>query len=1087
MVYVRQRFARHTSVWRTSQFGTHVWLRVDKAAGLGAPLLLAACYIPPAQGNAHAQDIADVWETLGADSADAQAEGMVLMAGDFNARTATLMDWDNSDLVDGVHNEALMDVVIHGQESCPVPPTSAPRSNQDPITNKHGRDLILMCRTTDMRICNGRSHGDSEGACTCFPFTGGKSMVDYFLACPSLMPRVHQMSVSSPEVGFDHCAVRIQLDCLVAAGGEQQPRTEKKEGPALHPGYRVVTERLPLFSEHLLQAARGGLEMRLCEGAAEASCGTDLDALGRALDDAIHTSLKAAGMPERQEGCREAKQRPQNRGNGAETRQLMREKKRAVRMADWATVQRLRCELNRRQNQRRRQDKAALAAAIAISAWADRSAFWRKWKKRVATEGPVGEQEFWTYFSQLFGCAPPSTVASLTSNAGPTEHNDPFAGSHPDNAALNQPFTAEEVTGGIEALQQRKSVLGFLKLEFLKPVAPVLAPILAELFNACARVRGLPQAWALGAISPLLKPGGTPTDCSSYRGITVGTLMAKLFATIVNKRVTKWAEENHLRARGQAGFRKDHRTSDQIFVLRTLIEQQRMAGTPLYVCFVDFQKAYDTVPRALLWGKLERMGIRGHIMDAIRALYADVPVCVRTQQGLTQTFQSLMGVKQGCPLSPTLFGLYIDDFEAVVLGGAAALSLPKLGEGPAPPLLYADDLALMSTTVEGLQRQLNILGAFADRWGLTVNIGKTKVVVFRPPRKQYMAGMSLQFTYKGNALNVVPSFRYLGVELHEAHPFGHAAGPLAASGRKAMHAMRRRCAELGLSNPGLHLELFDALVRPVLSYGAEVWGTQFFTGDKNPCDSLHCSFLRGLLGVRQSTPSQVVWAEVGRYPLLGFWAKLVARFWSRLACMDDCRLTKQAFNLSMQLASQVSASLPAAHRPWAAQVTGLFQALNIPVDLQAPTPVGDAEVEQAMQARWLGELAASEKPKVQHYVGAVRGGVTWEAYQPAAYLTAVADRPRRVRLAQLRTGSHWLKVETGRWQRLERNARVCPHCVSAAVEDEMHMIFDCPRYAGLRQQFADLFPSGDRNLGSFLSQDPVRVAQFIYECYRLDA
>lgn len=187
------------------------------------------------------------------------------------------------------------------------------------------------------------------------------------------------------------------------------------------------------------------------------------------------------------------------------------------------------------------------------------------------------------------------------------------------------------------------------------------------------------------------------------------------------------------------------------------------------------------------------------------------------------------------------------------------------------------------------------------------------------------------------------------------------------------------------------------------------------------------------------------------------------------------------------MACQVPDALPAAHRPWAAQVSGLFQALNIPVDLQAPTSVGDATVQKAIQARWLGELAASEKPKVQHYITVVRGGLSVEAYQPAAYLAAVADRPRRVRVAQLRTGSHWLKVETGRWQRLEKNARVCPHCKSAAVEDEMHMIFDCPRYAGLRQLFADLFSSGDRNLGSFLSQDPVRVAQFIYECYRFDA
>ena len=90
-------------------------------------------------------------------------------------------------------------------------------------------------------------------------------------------------------------------------------------------------------------------------------------------------------------------------------------------------------------------------------------------------------------------------------------------------------------------------------------------------------------------------------------------------------------------------------------------------------------------------------------------------------------------------------------------------------------------------------------------------------------------------------------------------------------------------------------------------------------------------------------------------------------------------------------------------------------------------------------------------------------------------------------MAQLRTGSHWLRIETGRWQKLERSQRVCPHCGAAAVEDEAHMVFDCAMYAGLRQQFADLFTMGDRSLAVFLSQDPVRVAQFVHQCYELTA
>ena len=79
----------------------------------------------------------------------------------------------------------------------------------------------------------------------------------------------------------------------------------------------------------------------------------------------------------------------------------------------------------------------------------------------------------------------------------------------------------------------------------------------------------------------------------------------------------KWTEQHQLRARGQAGFRKDHRTTDQTFVVRTLIEKAKADKQPLYSCFVDFKKAYDTVPRDLLWEKLQRIGVHDIDIDYI--------------------------------------------------------------------------------------------------------------------------------------------------------------------------------------------------------------------------------------------------------------------------------------------------------------------------------------------------------------------------------------------------------------------------------------------------------------------------------------
>ena len=151
---------------------------------------------------------------------------------------------------------------------------------------------------------------------------------------------------------------------------------------------------------------------------------------------------------------------------------------------------------------------------------------------------------------------------------------------------------------------QMEKAVGLLKLDAFSNAASQLAPCLASIFNACQRVAALSRCW--GAVRHHTDPkGGRHFRSGHYRGIAVGALLAKLYACMLNETPMKWTEQHQLRARGQAGFCKDHRTTDQTFVVRTLIEKAKADKQPLYSCFVDFKKAYDTVPRDLLWTKLQ--------------------------------------------------------------------------------------------------------------------------------------------------------------------------------------------------------------------------------------------------------------------------------------------------------------------------------------------------------------------------------------------------------------------------------------------------------------------------------------------------
>jgi hypothetical protein len=117
-------------------------------------------------------------------------------------------------------------------------------------------------------------------------------------------------------------------------------------------------------------------------------------------------------------------------------------------------------------------------------------------------------------------------------------------------------------------------------------------------FN-CFLEEGFLEAFSTGVVHVLFK-GGDASKFDNYRGITIGLILAKMFIMILEKRLSEWVEQHGLRAKGEAGFRKDCRTTNQLFILRTLIEQSKAKKKPLYCCFVGFKKAFDFVPHEML-------------------------------------------------------------------------------------------------------------------------------------------------------------------------------------------------------------------------------------------------------------------------------------------------------------------------------------------------------------------------------------------------------------------------------------------------------------------------------------------------------
>ena len=246
-------------------------------------------------------------------------------------------------------------------------------------------------------------------------------------------------------------------------------------------------------------------------------------------------------------------------------------------------------------------------------------------------------------------------------------------------------------------------------------------------------------------------------------------MLSKFFAMVLEARLSVWAESRGIRADGQAGFRKGHRTVDHVFTLRALVTQAMQRRRKLFCCFVDFKKAFDSIPRERLWQVLARLAPAGPLLQCLQSIYAHDSACVSTQDGCTEFFPCTAGVKKGCPASPLLFGLYLDALEGYLAGQGTelhgAVDGPSLVGQVILLLLFADDLVLVSQTGCGFQSQLNTLHAFCENRGLKVNLAKTKAVVFN------QRAHKTNLVFAGQAVEQAERYKYLGVVMHQNGSF----------------------------------------------------------------------------------------------------------------------------------------------------------------------------------------------------------------------------------------------------------------------------------------------------------------------------
>ena len=268
----------------------------------------------------------------------------------------------------------------------------------------------------------------------------------------------------------------------------------------------------------------------------------------------------------------------------------------------------------------------------------------------------------------------------------------------------------------------------------------------------------------------------------------------------------------------QGGFRTHQRTTDHIYLLRTIIKKYTTQNRYLYTCFVDFSKAFDSIWRLALIEKLSRVGINGNFLKIIKSIYSTTTNSLIYKDLLSSKFTSNIGVKQGDPLSTILFNLYVNDLPGIFsFEGNHPITINNINISC---LQYADDLVIMSTSHEALQKCLYNLEEYCDKWKLEVNTKKTKVIIFN---KQGSQIKKHTFFYKANKIELVNEYKYLGFSFTTSGSSAPGIAVLIKQAKKAWFGIQHYLSNSKQRDINTYITLFDSQIKPILLYACEAW------------------------------------------------------------------------------------------------------------------------------------------------------------------------------------------------------------------------------------------------------------------------
>ena len=681
----------------------------------------------------------------------------------------------------------------------------------------------------------------------------------------------------------------------------------------------------------------------------------------------------------------------------------------------------------------------------------DPKAFWneiRKLSYRKQKQANISIQEWGDHFEQVFnpdGSQEAAREVEELNRADPIHAGEDIQQEivaerelEEEIIDIDEEISREEIIGGIDKLKKGKaSGTDDFSAELIQTAKGKIIEFLYKLFNKMYNTGCFPLQWATAIVVPLHKKGDI-NNPDHYRGISLLSITSKIFTGILNRRLYEWAEDNDKINVEQAGFRKSHSTIDHIYTLHSMISNclYGRRRSKFYVCFVDFKKAFDTVRRDRLWEVLNRQGVTNKMTNMLKAIYNKVTAVIRYGNELSNEINCPLGVRQGCQLSPLLFTLLISELaQGIARDGMHGYQFNP-GFIEIFTLLFADDIALTATTPRGLQNQIDLLKRGAERLGLVVNLDKTKVMVFR--KGGYLGRLEKWF-FGEERIEVVNKYKYLGYTLTTKLSVDLALSEQAGKAKGRIVNIFRALYRLGSIDLSIFFKLFDSQVKPILLYGAEIWGIK----QRDIVEKVQLFACKKLLGVSAKTPNSFIYFEMNRYPLYVDARVKVLKYWAKLLNLEEGRLPKQAYNRELREDNKVDGwgKLLKEHLTvngfgyiWESQEGGLVNS--------SIREFRQREIDNF----WQNEHRGMEESRSRRFVNYL---TFKEDHEREDYLGSIKIPKFRRALTRLRFGVDELK--DNRKYTNPQASRQCPFCITE--ETAFHFLLECPTYHDLRIKY----------------------------------